>query len=939
MHPTRSRAARCTHLVTALLLGLSLLGPRPAPAETASGLYEDALVRFSEGDPDAAEIQLKRALQFDPNYPPARILLGKLYLLAGKGFAAEKELRLAQSAGADPNLVLPALANALLMQRKFQVLLDVVKPTGLRAAAESKVLTFRGRAALKLNWLDDAEEAFTLAAELDPGDVDALLGQADVLLRRAKVKEAETLADTAAERAPRSTDAWMLKGEIDRIQGNFEAAVANYDRVIELAPLHLPARTARAAVLIDLDRDAAAGEDLKLVRELAKHDPQASYLYSLVLARAGDDTGAREALREADLALRILGDQFIESDPPTLLLSGIIRYGRGNFEEAYQQLKRFSLLNPENTTARKLLGSILIEKNDLVGAAEVLEPAFLFTPNDPLLYALEGSISMKRGEYDAASTSFERAVDLAPNRSALRTELAFSRLAAGEREAAIADLDAAVMTNATETRAQILLGLMHLRRAEYGAAERSLSQFSALEPDNPTALNLLASAQLGNGDLAAARATLERALQIDPRYNTAQLNLAKLDLGQGRLDGAKVRLEALLERDPEETRAMDELARIAEREERLPDAIRWLEKSRDLDRESIRRQLGLLDLYLRAGETSKALEVAQELESRQPNNLDVLTAVGRVEVARGEVDRARVTFKRMSELVPNSPAALYRISQFQMRVNDPEHARWSLVQALQADPDYLPARAALVEVEAGLRKYDEALQLAEALARDHPALSIGEVLQGDVLSHQGRFAEAATAYASAQAKEPTPAGAVRLFQARWRAGERAVALASLGKWVETHPSDPVARRALASGLMASGDARAAIKQNEILLAASPGDAVVLNNLALLYFAIGDARALEYAERAHSLAPTDAAVLDTLGWLLVKRDQPERGLTFLREAHSRLANDPRVRYHLAVALSRLGRTQEARRELERALQSGEEFEEARDARALLLELKG
>ena len=133
-------------------------------------------------------------------------------------------------------------------------------------------------------------------------------------------------------------------------------------------------------------------------------------------------------------------------------------------------------------------------------------------------------------------------------------------------------------------------------------------------------------------------------------------------------------------------------------------------------------------------------------------------------------------------------------------------------------------------------------------------------------------AEAAKAYASAQTKERTPAAAVRLFQARWRAGERSAALASLGEWVESHPADPIARRALASGLMAAGHVKAAIEQNEILLAASPNDAVTLNNLALLYSARGEERALEFAERAHSLAPTDAAVLDTLGRQSTQPDQ-------------------------------------------------------------------
>lgn len=59
---------------------------------------------------------------------------------------------------------------------------------------------------------------------------------------------------------------------------------------------------------------------------------------------------------------------------------------------------------------------------------------------------------------------------------------------------------------------------------------------------------------------------------------------------------------------------------------------------------------------------------------------------------------------------------------------------------------------------------------------------------------------------------------------------------------------------------------------------------------------------------------------------------------MREAYSRAAGNPVIRYHIAAALAGLGRKDEARRELQRALAVATEFEGLAEARALLKRLE-
>jgi Flp pilus assembly protein TadD len=114
--------------------------------------------------------------------------------------------------------------------------------------------------------------------------------------------------------------------------------------------------------------------------------------------------------------------------------------------------------------------------------------------------------------------------------------------------------------------------------------------------------------------------------------------------------------------------------------------------------------------------------------------------------------------------------------------------------------------------------------------------------------------------------------------------------------------------------------------------------VLLNNLANILLKQGDRKAVEYAERAHKLAPQDPRIGDTLGWALARNGQVDAGLRYLRDARLRDPNNAEVRYHLAAALALAGRREEARQELEQVFRSGATFDGVADARKLLAELK-
>jgi len=160
----------------------------------------------------------------------------------------------------------------------------------------------------------------------------------------------------------------------------------------------------------------------------------------------------------------------------------------------------------------------------------------------------------------------------------------------------------------------------------------------------------------------------------------------------------------------------------------------------------------------------------------------------------------------------------------------------------------------------------------------------------------------------------------------------------LAQWLAEHPDDVPMRMVLAGAYQGEGKHKEAAGHYEQVIKRQPNNVVALNNLAWLYQEQGNAKALDYAERAYAQAPDKPEIIDTLGWLLVQNGKTERGLVLLQEAASKAPHIPEIRYHMAVGLHKAGRDEEARKELKRVLQKNPDFADADKAKALVERLE-
>jgi Flp pilus assembly protein TadD len=103
----------------------------------------------------------------------------------------------------------------------------------------------------------------------------------------------------------------------------------------------------------------------------------------------------------------------------------------------------------------------------------------------------------------------------------------------------------------------------------------------------------------------------------------------------------------------------------------------------------------------------------------------------------------------------------------------------------------------------------------------------------------------------------------------------------------------------------------ALAELRAIVADYPDDAIALNALGYTLADRGQnlREAQKLIKRALEIDPTNAAILDSMGWVLYRRGRGEEAANYLRRARV-LSRDPEIAAHLSEVLLSIGERSEA-----------------------------
>ncbi|MCX8004987.1 MAG: PEP-CTERM system TPR-repeat protein PrsT [Burkholderiaceae bacterium] len=897
--------------------------------DSPDALVDSARQYAAKGDFAAAAIQLKNALVQRPQDGEARRLLGEALLETRDPASAEKELRRALQLQQPEAAVAPLLARSLYEQREFDALLKEFAGRRFDAPeVEARVRTYVGEALLARRRPAEAAAAFAAALQAVPSFPPARLGAARLALAEGRLDEAQKLAREVIATDARNVEAQLLVADVELARGDRAAAQASLRAALKGDAADLPVHLALVSLALDAGALDDAAAHLDAARKSGRGDLRLAYFDALLALRRGRPADAREHVM-----------QLLKRAPehvPSLVLAGAIEMQAGQPRIAEDYLRRALARAPAHAGARRLLVAALLRNAQPARALEVLQPLLAQDAEvAPELLLLAGETYLANGDLKQAAAYFERAAQTGGQAVTARTRLAQIALARGDEALGLRELERAAALDPNQIQADVALVMSHLRRGDAGKAQKAARALIDKQPRNPVPHQLLGAVLLAQKDRAGARVSFERALEVAPNYLPAALSLAELDLADRKPEAARKRFEALAAREPKNELVPLAQAEFERRAGAAPkDVLALLQKAVAANPNAASARVALVDHHLRAKDPRSAVAAAQEAVAALPREPGVLEALARAHEAAGDANLAADALTRLAALQPGTADPLLKLAALQVRSGQPERAIESLRRAQKAAPENRQVDRDLVALLLQQKRPEEALRQARDLQARAPKYAGGYVLEGDVHAAQRRLAEAERAYREALKLDANGVIAAKLIAALGEAGKDKEADAFAARWLAERPRDAAVRVYLADRALRQRDLKAAATHYAKVIELEPNNVVALNNLAWISGELGDPKALGYAERAAKLAPQSAAVLDTLGMLLVKRGQTERGLQYLEQARRLAPARPDLQLNYARALIAAGRKEEARRELRSLADAKEETAEKRAAGELL-----
>ena len=474
------------------------------------------------------------------------------------------------------------------------------------------------------------------------------------------------------------------------------------------------------------------------------------------------------------------------------------------------------------------------------------------------------------------------------------------------------------------------------------------------ESDDPRVAERALHIALFAKDEDAALTAARRWVELDPVRQEARQSLAMLAMHARITDEAYEQLDYLLSTAQDDEQAYTMITGLLARGEDRELALALMDRLTQAHAGSADAHLAYSRLALHAGNAELALsEVGQSLALR-PGWADAIVLRAAVQMRLGQSEQARHGLEAAIAAQPENSDLRLALARLLLDLRDLPAARVQFQEVIRRQPEQADARFSLGLLAVEQKQYKQAeghfRKLLESGQRQQEArYYLGRVaeLRGDkqaaldwytTITEGDYWIEAQIRSADLQADLGDLAGArrhlqslrlqnprlaVRLYLVEGEilihAGELAAAMQVYNEVLVDAPDNHevlYARALLAERL---GESALAERDLQRIVTADPGNFHALNALG---YTLADRNerldeALALIQEALLLAPDEAAIIDSMGWVQYRLGRLDAAVEQLQRAYALSDEDPEVAAHLGEVLWAQGRHAEARRVWDKA----------------------
>jgi putative PEP-CTERM system TPR-repeat lipoprotein len=929
--PSSAVTALALSIVLALAIPVTLSGCDRIADQSPEELIQRAKDLQQQGDLKTSVLELKNAIQKDPNNAQARWMLANLSIELADGTSAEKEIKKAMELGLGKAAAKATLVNALLLEGDLgRVLTESSELTPeISKSDQADILGLRGQALIAKGRYDEAQQALEKALQIKSDSLPALIGMTALHGYQRQYDVARQWVEKALKAGPSSPNAWGALGDLEMAQGKLAEAEKAYGNAIKYRARPYLEQAKRAQVRIQLKKYQDAAADINALKAAGLKDhPYINYI-------AGLNHFAQGQYQEAATAFQAS----YEANPdflPNRIYLATTQLRLGNAEQALNLAQKILANAPRSRTANYLLGSVLISRSEYDGARDILQKTLASSPDDPQALGMMASVSLLDGDTTKGLEYAKKLAVLEPDSKQAQEMLMVAKLMAGEElSSTIKQAGAQAAASGDVYTREFLLALQAFRNNKLKEAFDRAKSLQARYPDKVDPPKLMAAVYLAAGQWDQGENELEKVLKLQPNEPSATRNLAKVGAIKGNFQRVKTLLQPLLKAQPGDTEAVLLLAMAETHLGNSAAALDVLERASKSKPEDLTLRAHLAQTELQARHPARVLDITHGLTNAQYQQQPALLELrGKALLLTGDSTSAASAFENLTKLAPNSAPAHFHYANALASRGNAARARKELEQAIKLDPHYLPARVGEIKMHVQFNEMEQAKNALAKLRQD-----FGDRVE--VLGIEGWFALGTSDFATAEQKlaaafKKRPDSELLLLttRAQWAQKRQEPALKAMRDWLKDHPNDVSVHMQLAGAYLSMGKETEAAAAYVQVIKINPTLVPALNNLAWLNRDKAPKQAMDYAQQAFQLAPKDPFVLDTLGMLTLKEGDVSRAASLLRDAVARSPADPQIQVHLATVLIQLGRTREAQKMLETVTNKATNTPAAQEARKLL-----
>ena len=919
---------RMTRLALAAVIGAAALAACGGKSEvdlTASGKE-----LLAKNDLPGAIIQFKSALQKQPDYAEARLQLGNALLENGDPVSAVVEFGKAQELQMPEEQVVPPLARAMLLMGDEKKLLAQFGTTRLDdASAAADLATSIATAYMLRNDKDRARQSIAGALQLVPGFLPAVVLKARLQASEGDFDGALALLEPALAKAPGDERGGVLKGEV-LWHGKKDTAQAldSFRKVLASNPKAVGAHTSIITILTEQNKIDEGKAQFDALKKVVPNHPDTLFLEAQFAYANKDYKTTREI---ADRLLKGMPEH-----PRVLELAGAADYRQKRYTEAEAFLARALKNAPGLLMSRQLLAQTYLRTNQPSKAIEILQPVTEGKTPDGTSLALVGEAYLQTGDTKRSDAAFALASKVAPNDNRVRTSAAMAQMVRGNGAGAVAQLES-IAAEDKGPRADIALISARLNQNDIAGAMKAIDGLEKKTPERPIAYNLRGRVLLLERDIPGATKAFEAALGKDPNYFPAVASLAAIELSVGKPDAARKRFEDLLKADPKNFQALLALAELGVRTGAPPDTVlTHLRNAIKVNAEEPMPHLVLIGQLL-TSDSKAALNAAREATAALPNNLEIMEALGRSQLAVGSAEQAVSTYTKLAALQPTSAIYQVRLAEALLANKDSDGAKQALRKALEIKPGLMAAKRAQISMALIDKRPQDAMTIVREMQKQDPKDFAAFGLEGDVEASRKNWDAAAASYRTAFGMNKSTDGLIRLHSALRGSGKSAEADRFAADWMKDNPKDPGFRYYLGDAALSQNNFALAEGHYRAVIEMQPRNALAINNVAWLMVKQGKPGALAVAQQANDIMPGRSPLMDTLALALAAENKMPKAIEMQKLAIGRSPNDPGLKLTLAKLLIKSGEKDYARAELEELAKLGDKFHEQAEVATLLKSL--